>query len=358
MNTYVIAEIGINFNGSLENCYKMIDMSVEADCSAAKFQLFTADKLYAKSSGKLDWKDSEKEYSYDIYEAVKSFELPIEWIEKLISYCKEKNIDFMASVFDTQVLDFLVEKGMKIIKLSSYTITNIPLIEACAKKKLPIIMSTGGANLAETEEAVNTILKYHDNIVLLHCSIKYPTELKNVNMGVLNTLKYAFPNIKYGYSDHTFEISEAPMQSIYLGGTVVEKHITLDKKMDGPDHFFALEPDELKCMTKSIKQAELEYKNKSFKIDEIIYGNSAKICYKHEKYARDFAYMTLFANKRIKKGSVIKANDLSILRPGKLERGLEPKYLKKFKEYVIIANKDINFEEPIKLELLSLVKNA
>jgi len=349
---YIIAEIGINHNGSLENCYRMIDASVESGCNAAKFQLFSAKNLYPKSAGQMDWKDDKSEYSYDIYEAVKNFELPEKWIEKLISYCESKNIDFMASVFDVSGLDYIVEKGMKIIKLSSYAITNIPLIEACAKKRLPIIMSTGGATLAETEDALNCVLKYHDNVKILHCSIAYPTDLKDINMGVLNTFKYAFPNIKYGYSDHSLEVSDAAIQSVYLGGIVLEKHITLNKKMDGPDHFFALEPEELKIMVSDIRNAEEDYINDNFKIDEVIYGSSARICYEQEKYLRDFAYMTLFLKKDVKKGEIIFSNDISILRPGKKRRGLEPKYLQLFKDNIIFAKKDILFEDPLQWEMI------
>ena len=352
MNAYVIAEIGINHNGSLENCYKMIDASVEAGCSATKFQLFSAKKLYPISAGKMDWKDDEKEYSYDIYDAVKNFELPEEWIDKLITYCDKKSIDFMVSVFDESGLDYMVKKNIKIIKLSSYSITNLPLIEACAKTNLPLIMSTGGATLSETEEALNVVLNYHSHVTLLHCSIAYPTELKDVNMGVLDTFRCAFPNIKHGYSDHTMEVSEAPVQAVYLGSSVIEKHITLDKNMDGPDHFFALEPKELMSMVVDIKKAEKQYKKNDFTLDKTIYGSSEKICHEHEKYLRDFAYMALFANKEIKKGEIISAKDISILRPGKKERGLDPKYLILFKENEILAKQNIAFEEPIRWNML------
>ena len=356
-NTYIIAEIGINFNGSLENCYKMIDMSVEAGCDAAKFQIFSAKNLYPKSAGELDWKDDKEEYSYDIYEAVERFELPNDWIDKLINYCSDKSIDFMASISDIEGLNFAVNSGMKTIKLTSYTITNIPLIEACAKTGLPIIMSTGGATIGETEEAVNTVLKYHNDLTLLHCSIQYPTNLKDVNMGVMDTFAKVFPKIKIGYSDHTQEPSDAPVQSIYLGGSVVEKHITLDKQMKGPDHFFALEPDELKEMVTDIRKAEISYKNNDFIIDKTIYGSSEKICHKHEQYLRDFCYMTLFSKKNIKKGDIINIDDISILRAGKKEKGLEPKYLELFKENKVTASKDINFEDPIQWNVLSFFNN-
>ncbi len=347
MDVYIISEIGINHNGRLENCFKMIDMAKEAACQAVKFQSFSAKNLYPKSAGKLDWKDAEKDYSYDIYEAVKSFEMPKEWIDELITYCKKKEIDFISSVFDIEGLDLLVQKGMERIKLSSYTITNIPLIEACAKTKLPIIMSTGGSTLGEMEEAIRCVQKYHNRLTVLHCSIKYPTELKDCNMGVLDTIRLAFPELNYGYSDHTLEVSDAPMQAVYLGATCIEKHSTLDKKMSGPDHFFALEPHELKKMVEDIKQARIDYEKWNFKINKTIYGNTAKICYPQEQYLRDFAYMALYAKRDIGKGGQIKAADLSILRPGKKQRGLEPKYLELFEKNCIRATKEIAFEDPI-----------
>lgn len=347
MNTYIIAEIGINFNGSLDNCYKLIDASVNAGCQAAKFQIFSAKNLYPRSAGELDWKDDNKEYSYNIYDAVEKFELPLDWIENLISYCDEKEIDFMASVFDIDGLNFMVEKGMKVIKLSSYTITNLPLIEAAAKTKLPIFMSTGGAMIAEVEEAVNVVRKYHNDLTILHCSIQYPTKLEDVNMGVLDTFRKAFPLIKTGYSDHTEEPFDAPVQAVYLGGSVIEKHITLDKQMEGPDHFFALDPNQLKEMVDAIKMAETSYKNAEFVINKSIYGNSEKKCYPHEEYLRDFCYMTLYSTNSIKKGEVIKPENLKILRPGKKKKGLEPKYLELFKNNEIRAKVDISFEDPI-----------
>ncbi|ADR35048.1 N-acetylneuraminic acid synthase domain [Sulfuricurvum kujiense DSM 16994] len=347
MSVYIIAEIGINFNGSLENCLKMIDLSAQAGCHAAKFQFFTASGMYPKSAGKIDWKDGEKAYSYDIHEAVKRFELLPEWLDEIMARCIARNIDFMASVFDREGLEYLVQKGMNKIKLSSYTITNLPLIEAAAQTGLPIIMSTGGATLAETEEAVRCIQKVHNNIALLHCSIKYPTPLEEVNMGVLDTLKLAFPEVNIGYSDHTFEVSDAPVQAVYLGATVIEKHITLSKQMEGPDHFFALEPDELARMVIDINEARKRFLNGSGTVQPAIYGSTAKICYEHEKYLRDFAYMTLFAKRTIRKGDPIPPEAISILRPGKKQPGLPPKYLKLFSDHTITAKKEIACEDPI-----------
>jgi len=347
LKTFIIAEVGINHNGSLENAFQMIDVAKEAGCDAAKFQLFTAKNLYPKSAGTIDWHDGEKSYDYNIFDVVEQFEIPFKWIDTLIDYCEKRNIDFMSTVYDIEGLNFLIQKNISKIKLSSYSISHIPLIEACAKTKHPIILSTGGATLSEVENALNTVLQYHNDITLLQCSICYPTKLSDCNLGVLDTYKRAFPDVSIGYSDHTIEISDAPVQSVYLGGTVIEKHITLDKKMDGPDHFFALEPDELKQMVLDVRKAEQDFINNNYSINLEIYGYSRKYTYPHEEYLKTFAYPTLFVNRPIKMGERILPKNISILRPGKKQRGLEPKYFCLFEEYNIIANHDMKFEDSL-----------
>ena len=345
---YIIAEIGINHNGSLENCYKLIDAAAKAGCNAAKFQFFIARNLYPRSAGSLEWRDGKGKYSYDIYKAAEAFELSKTWIAEIIEYCRIRKIDFLSSVSDTDGVRYLVRKGMDRIKIPSYSITNIPLLEKAAAFKLPMIMSTGGSTLGEVEEALAAINKYHNNVSLLHCSITYPTRLSECNLGIINTLRYAFPENAIGYSDHTKEVSDAAVQAVYLGARIIEKHITLDKRMRGPDHFFALEPLELKEMTKAIRRAEIHTREKKFEIDELIYGNSAKIIYPHEKYLRDFAFMKLFAKHKIIAGRRIRPSDISILRPGKKRHGLDPKYIMLLQKNVVIAKRNIGFEEPIK----------
>jgi len=345
--TYIIAEAGINHNGSLDNCRKLIDAARDAGCNCVKFQAFKAKSLYPRSAGRLDWKDSDKRYSYDIYSAVESFELPSKWVRGLIGYCRRVGIDFLSSVFDKTSARYLVDMGMKMIKLPSYTITNLPLVEECAQYRLPIIMSTGGATMDEVKEAVDTVNRYHNKLSLLHCSIKYPTAPEECNLGIIKTLRSAFPENKIGYSDHTEGISKAPVQAIYLGARIIEKHITLDKKMKGPDHFFALEPDELKEMVNSIRRAEKERRRGGSRVVKRLRGSSGKRIFKHEKYLRDFCFATIFSTKKIKKGERIKYSNLKVLRPGKKKRGLEPKYINYFKEHKMRASKDIKKEEAI-----------
>jgi N-acetylneuraminate synthase len=348
MKPYVIAEIGINHNGSFANCLRMIDAASEAGCDAAKFQLFRASSLYPKSAGKLDWKNNKGGYSYDIYNAIKGFELPPEWLDPIIKYCRKKEIDFLASVFDVSGADLLVKKSVKKIKLSSSSATNLPLVEYCAKKRLPIILSTGGSLLGEVEDAVYAILKHHHHLSLLHCNLSYPTKPEDCNLGVIDTLKFTFPGINIGFSDHTAEVSDAAVQAVYLGARIIEKHITLDKKMAGPDHFFAIEPSELRQMVKDIRRASSAVaKNRGIRIDRVLYGNSAKVVTPNEKYLRDFVFTKLFAKRGIKKGARIRCSNISILRPGKKAHGLDPKYIKLFRDFAITARRDIGPEEPI-----------
>jgi sialic acid synthase SpsE len=339
----IIAEIGINFNGRLELVKKLIDIASNANCDFAKFQLFRADSFYPKSAGELDWFDGKKKYSYDIYDAVKKFELPYEWLDEIISHCKKRKIKFLASIFNFDDLEVYKKLNLDYIKLSSYSITNLPLIEETAKTGMHIFLSTGGSFLSEVDEAVRTIRKYHNNFTLMHCSIAYPTPLDKVNMGIIETFKKAF-ECEVGYSDHTAEVFEAPMQAKLLGASVIEKHITFDKEADGPDHFFALDEKELKIMVEKLH-------SETATLDKTIYGSTKRVCYPHEEYLRDFAYHQLFVNRDIKKGETITQKDISILRRGKKSKGIEPKYWYLF-ENGIVAKNSIENETPLNWNLI------
>ncbi len=344
---YVIAEIGINHNGLLQNCFRLIDAASDAGCNAVKFQFFRAKYLYPYSAGRLHWRNNNQCYSYNIYQACKTFEFPKIWLPKLMAYCRKRKIDFLSSVFDINGLRILVSYGMKQIKLSSYAVTNIPLIRKCASYNLPIILSTGAATLGEVEDAVSEVGKYHNHISLLHCSLKYPSNLSECNLGVIKTLSYAFPNNIIGYSDHSKEVSLVPEQAVYLGARIIEKHITLDKKMIGPDHFFALEPLELRRMVEDIRYAEKAAALGRYKINKKIFGSSSRIVYPHEKYLRKFCFGAIYAKRLIRKGQRIRVSDLIVLRPGNKARGFEPKYIDMFRAHNITASSFIGKEQPV-----------
>lgn len=347
MGVYIIGEIGINHNGKLACAFEMIDAAAQAGADCVKFQFFQAKNLYPKSAGRLQWKDDVSAYSYDIFKAVKKFELPEQWISRLIRHSAKNKVDFLTSVFDVNGLRTVMRKGLRQIKISSYSITNLPLLESSARYKIPIIMSTGGATLGEIERSVGIINQYHNKLSLLHCSAKYPTSLSECNLGVIQTLRHAFANNKIGYSDHTREVSDAAVGAVLLGAQIIEKHITLDKKMAGPDHFFALEPRELNKMVRDIRNIEKKPMCGDAAVNAILYGSSVKRTFENERYMRDFCYPAIFSARKIKKGERISCRDLRILRVGKKRRGFDPMYLSLFKKYRIIARRNINAEEAV-----------
>src|SRR3989344_731561 len=341
---FIIAECGINFNGSLELAKKLIDTAVEAGCDAAKFQAFTAENMYPKNAGELDREDNynNKNYSFSIYDAVKSFELPKSWVPLLQQYCTEKSIVFFSSICDEEQADYYHEVGVPIFKTTSYAITHLPLIEHIAKKGKPIIMSTGGATIEEIREAYTTARKYTEKIILLHCFIKYPAPLNEINMNVVETFQKEFPEAIIGYSDHSDEPIDAPVAAVVKGAKVIEKHITLDRNMEGPDHFFAVNPAELKEMVAAVRDAEKKIsRGEPVMVNPSILGSTEKKISKEEEYLRLFAYQTIFTSVPIKKGDIIGRKNVKVLRPGELGRKLEPKEYNKLTSGAYQAVKDL-----------------
>ena len=348
MPVTIIAEVGINFNGDFDTCLSLIDVAAKAGCDAVKFQLFRADTLYPRSAGKLSWKNEKAAYTYDIFKAVRQSELPQDWVAPLMERCAGRGIDFMASVFSIDDAQVLMEAGAGALKLSSSSVTNLPLIEACAAFGAPLIVSTGGSRLGEIEDVVDTVLRHHDKLTLLQCSLQYPTPLKSSNLGVIQTLSACFPQATVGYSDHTAEATEAPIQAVALGAQVIEKHITLDRHMPGPDHFFALEPDDLAAMVEAVRATEKRLATGDVPaVDPVLYGTSAKQVGNHERYLHEFVANQIFARRDIGKGDSITAADLVVLRRGEKGAGLAPKYLGLFAEHAVRARRDIQKETPV-----------
>lgn len=349
---YIVAEIGINFNRSFERCLKLIDCAAKAGCNAAKFQFFSAESLYPETAGELEWRSPSGTYSYDIFSSTRQNELPLSWVDNLMEYCASRSIDFLSSVFSQKEAHILSKKNVKALKISSSSILNLPFIEKCASFDLPLFISTGGSRLGEIENVVETVNQYHNKLTLLHCNLQYPTLPSNCNLGVIATLSKAFPEVITGYSDHTSDPIAAPQQAVFLGARVIEKHVTLDRKMPGPDHFFALEPDELCRMVEAIRTAEQRVVEGSISIDPIYYGSSQKKIGDHENYLRQFVANQLFARNTIREGQAINPEDLIILRRGKKTSGLQPSYIEIFRKYKVKAAKDIDKEEPISWDMI------
>jgi sialic acid synthase SpsE len=326
---FIIAEVGSNHNGSLEQAKKLIDVAVEAGADAVKFQIYKAESLYSKYT---------PEFSYlkgqNVYELIKNIETPREWIKELARYCKEKNVDFLASVFDFEAVD-TIDKYVPAFKIASFEITDLELLKYAAGKGKPMIISTGMANLGEIEDALNAIKSVgNEDIILLHCNSLYPTPSEIVNLKAIETMRTAF-KVPVGFSDHTLGI-HIPVAAVATGACVIEKHFTLDRNLPGPDHSFAIEPDELKEMVRCIREVE---KARGDGIKEKSELES------EEMYVK--ARRSIHAKVDIPKGTKITRDMLIIKRPG---YGIKPKFID-----IVVgreAKKDIKEDEWITWEMV------
>jgi len=305
MSVFIIAEAGVNHNGSIGLAKKLIDVAVEAGVNAIKFQTFKSENLVSKSATKAEYQKETTDSEESQFDMLKKLELDIDTHKELIEYCNSKNIMFLSTPFDLDSVDMLSNLGLEIFKIPSGEITNLPYLEKIGSLNKKVILSTGMANLGEIEDALD-ILIYSgtpkENITILHANTMYPTPMEDVNLKAMLTIGRAF-DIDYGYSDHTLGI-EVPIASVALGATCIEKHFTLDKNMEGPDHKASLEPDELKAMVKAIRNIE------------IALGSSVKKPTKSEKPNMEVARKSIVAKKAIKKGEILTKENLAVKRPG------------------------------------------
>lgn len=300
---FVIAEAGVNHNGDIELAKKLIEEAYKAGADAVKFQTFKAENLVCKDAKKADYQLETTDENESQFDMLKKLELSDSMHRELVDYASKKGIKFLSTPFDIDSLHFLVELGIDIIKLSSGEITNYPLLVAVAKTGLSIILSTGMSDMCEIEAAVE-VLKSSGarDITLLHCNTQYPTPYDDVNLNAMNTLR-SIGGVKVGYSDHTLGI-EVPVAAVALGAEVIEKHFTLDKKMDGPDHRASLDTNELQAMIIAIRNIE-----KSL-------GDGKKIPSKSEIGNRIIVRKSIVALKDIKKGDIFTIDNITTKRPG------------------------------------------
>jgi len=329
---FIIAEAGVNHNGSLDLAYQLIDVAKDAGADAVKFQTFKAENVVSRLANKAEYQKKTTGSDKSQLEMIKKLGLSFDDFIKLKKYCGKKEIMFLSTPFDHQSIDFLYDL-VDIYKIPSGEIINYSYLKHIAAKNKPIIMSTGMANLGEVEEAINTIRSVNPKvkISLLHCTTNYPTPYEEVNLKAMQTLAAAF-KLPVGYSDHTLGI-EVPVAAVAMGAKIIEKHFTLDKKLPGPDHKTSLEPSELKEMVKAIRNIE------------IALGDGIKKPNKSEIEIMKVARRSLIATRDIRGGEIIKESDIAIKRP---ETGILPK----FKEIVIgmrIIN-DIRQDEPFRWE--------
>ena len=304
-DTIIIAEAGINHNGNLEIAKRMIDVASEAGADYVKFQTFKTEKLVSKKAKKAQYQlKNSIESSEDQFEMLKKLELDKASHEILIDYCNLKKIKFLSTAFDLDSIDLLDSLKMDFFKIPSGEITNLPFLEKVASKQKPVIMSTGMANLGEIEAALNILTKKidRDQVIILHCNTEYPTPIEDVNLKAMNTIQESF-KVKVGYSDHTLGI-EVPIAAVACGAVCIEKHFTLDRKMEGPDHRASLEPKELNQMVRSIRKIERAM------------GDGLKRPSKSEQKNIDAARKSIHINKDLFKGHILLFEDLEIKRPG------------------------------------------
>ena len=330
-NVFIIAEAGVNHNGDISKAFRLVDEAKRVGADAVKFQTSKPSKSISKYAKMAKYQINNIGKEISMIEVAKKISLPFDNFEKLKKYCDEIGIIFLSTPFHLEAADFL-NNLVPYFKVPSGEITNYPLLENIAKKRKPIILSTGMCSFSEIEEAIEIF--YHEgnkNIILLHCTSNYPCPFNEVNLRAMQTLAYAF-KLPVGYSDHTLGI-EVPIAAVAMGAKVIEKHFTLDKKLPGPDHKASLEPDELKEMIKAIRNIE------------IALGDGIKKPNKSETEIMKAARKSLIATKDIKLGEIIKESDITIKRPG---TGILPK----FKEIIIgmrLAN-DIRQDEPFRWE--------
>ena len=305
MKTLIIAEAGVNHNGSVEIAKKMIDAAKNAGVDYIKFQTFKAEKLVSINAEKANYQKTTTGTNESQFEMIKKLELDIDTHKELINYCKTKNVKFISTPFDLESVDLLYDLGIELYKIGSGEITNYPYLKKIASKKLPVILSTGMSDLTDVEQALKVLLEnglQRNDVTLLHVNTEYPTPMEDVNLRAMLTLKNAFKT-KVGYSDHTLGI-EVPIAAVAMGAQVIEKHFTLDRTMQGPDHKASLEPRELKEMVTAIRNIEKAL------------GDGIKKPSESEKKNIAIARKSIVAAKKIKKGEIFTEENIAAKRPG------------------------------------------
>lgn len=354
--TYIIAEAGVNHNGSLEMAKKLIEVAAEAGADAVKFQTFNADKLVIRSAAKADYQTATTDINESQYEMIRKLELDEDAHETLINHCIECCIQFLSTPFDLESVDLLTKRfDISCIKIPSGDITNAPLLLKVAQTGKPLILSTGMSTLGEIEDALGVLAFGYLNrlspgatafkaaycstegqailqekVKLLHCTTEYPAPLEDVNLRTMDTLFNAF-GLPVGYSDHTNGIV-VPIAAVARGAVIIEKHFTLDRSLPGPDHKASLEPSELSRMVEAIRSVEKAL------------GSGRKHPAPSELKNMTVARKSLVATSRISAGEQFTADNLSTKRPGS---GLSP--MQYWKLLNRKSSRDFSADEEIEL---------
>ena len=323
-STFIIAEAGINHNGSLETAKKLVDVAVESGADCVKFQKRDLSSLYTPSMLKNPNLDSQG--LHNMISLLKEVELSEENYKELTKYCESKGILFLCTPWDRNSVDFLESLNVKAYKISSADLTNIPLIDYIASKNKPILLSTGMSSEEEIEKTVNFLKNKNAQFAILHCNSTYPSPFKDINLRFMNRLKEKH-DVIVGYSGHERGISPS-LAAVAIGAKIVERHFTLDKNMKGPDHSASLEPNELKQLVENIRNVESSL------------GKPHKKISRGEILTRETLAKSIVAKEKIISGQIITKDMLDIKGPGK---GLSPQFLDNILNHP--AKRDIEAEE-------------
>jgi N,N'-diacetyllegionaminate synthase len=312
MHILIIAEAGVNHNGSLETAYKLIEAAAEAGADFVKFQTFKTELLVSKNAKKADYqKKNFNDIDDSQFTMLKKLEIDEQMHHQLIAHCQKSGTKFLSTGFDFDSIDLLDSLNTPFFKIPSGEITNKPYLRHIASKHKPVIMSTGMADLDEVKAAVDVLVTSgvdKSEITVLHCNTEYPTSFEDVNLKAMNHIANEL-QVRVGYSDHTTGI-EVPIAAVALGATVIEKHFTLDRKLPGPDHKASLEPGELKAMVSAIRN-----------IEKAMAGSGLKVPSSSEMKNKDIARKSIVAAVKIKEGEPFTLDNLTVKRPG---NGISP----------------------------------
>lgn len=305
---YIIAEAGVNHNGDINTAKRLVKAAKEAGADVVKFQTFRADRLASKYAQKAEYQLHTTDEKETQKEMLKKLELTYDMHVELIQHCREVGIDFLSTPFDMDSIELLERVGINLYKIPSGEITNLPYLRKIGSLKKPVILSSGMSTMEEVREAVK-ILKENGatDVSVLHCNTQYPTPMTDVNLKVINSMKKEL-GICVGYSDHTQGI-EVPIAAVAMGAEIIEKHFTLDRTMEGPDHRASLEPDELKAMIKAIRNIEKAL------------GDAEKKPTSSEKNNIIVVRKSIVARRRIETGEIFSDDNITTKRPG---NGLSP----------------------------------
>jgi N,N'-diacetyllegionaminate synthase len=305
MNTLIIAEAGVNHNGSIDRAKKLVDVAYEAGADFVKFQTFKAKTVVTRTADKAEYQKESTGAAESQFEMIKKLELNRTAHLELIQHCGKRDIRFLSTAFDHDSIDLLAELNIPFYKIPSGEITNLPYLRHVGRMGKPIIMSTGLSTLEEVRVAMEILLTaglQKEDLTILHCNTEYPTPMADVNLRAMLTIRDEL-GVNVGYSDHTLGI-EVPIAAVALGASVIEKHFTLDRTLPGPDHAASLEPDELKAMVAAIRNIEKAI------------GDRVKKPSPSEMKNMSIARRSIVAKKPISKGELFSEKNLTVKRPG------------------------------------------